>query len=147
MADPLRIPPAPGIPGGLVLHASEFTERFSHAGGPGGQGVNTADSRVQLSWDAAASVALSDAQRARLLTNLAGRLAEGVLTVDASEHRSQRRNRDAARDRLVALVTEALAPPPRPRRPTRPSVGARERRLEAKRRRSALKETRRPDWD
>lgn len=146
MSSSLRVPPAPGLPLGLVIGASELTEKFSHSGGPGGQGVNTSDSRVQLFWDAAASTSLSDAQRTRLLKNLDGRLADGVLCIEASEHRSQARNRTAARERLIAAISDALAPPPRPRRPSRPSKAAKERRLDAKRRRSALKDGRRADW-
>ncbi|HEX6921853.1 MAG TPA: alternative ribosome rescue aminoacyl-tRNA hydrolase ArfB, partial [Actinomycetes bacterium] len=112
------------------------------AGGPGGQSVNTTDSRVELSYDLAASAALPPPLKARALQRLAGRLVDGVITVTASERRSQLQNRRAAEDRLVALLLEAIAPPPRPRRPTRPSRGAVARRLEAKRRRGAVKRLR-----
>lgn len=142
----LRVPPGPGLPLGLVIPAGELGERFSHAGGPGGQGVNTADSRVQLSFDVASSPRLTEHQRARLLTALAARLAGGVLTVEASEHRAQARNRAVARERMAALLAEGLAPPPDPRRPTRPSRASVERRLDAKRRRSATKATRGRRW-
>ncbi len=147
MAVPIRIAPAPGLPLGLTIPAGELVERFSHAGGPGGQGVNTADSRVQLSWDAARSVALTDAQRGRLFARLSGRLAGGMLSVEASEHRAQARNRTAARERLAALIGDALAPEPRPRRPSKPSRGSVERRLDAKRRRAQTKAGRRGAWD
>lgn len=138
----LHVPPGPGCPRGLVIPAGELTERFSHASGPGGQGVNTADSRVQLSLDLAATAALDDTQRARALGALAPRLAGTVLTVSAEEHRAQRRNRVAARDRLAELLRESLAPPP-PRRATKPTRGSQRRRLEAKRRRSEVKQARR----
>ena len=138
----LRVPPGPGCPRGLVIPAGELIERFSHASGPGGQGVNTADSRVQLSLDLAVTAALDDAQRARALGALAPRLAGTVLTVSAEEHRAQRRNRVAARDRLAELLRESLAPPT-PRRATTPTRGSQRRRLEAKRRRSEVKQARR----
>ncbi|GAA1719072.1 alternative ribosome rescue aminoacyl-tRNA hydrolase ArfB [Brachybacterium phenoliresistens] len=136
------MPPGPGAPRGLRLPASELLEQFSHASGPGGQGVNTADSRVQLSWDVAATTALDDAQRARVLERLGARLAGTVLTVTASAHRSQRRNRVAARERLAELLREAVMPPV-PRRATRPTRGSQRRRLEAKKLRGAVKQTRR----
>src|SRR5258708_26879752 len=94
----------------LVIPANELSERFSRSSGPGGQGVNTTDSRVELSFDVARSPSLPEHQRARALARLRGRLVDGVLTIVASEHRSQRRNRDAARERLVALLQAALAP-------------------------------------
>jgi ribosome-associated protein len=104
--------------------------------------VNTTDSRVELSWDVANSAVLSDAQRQRLLDRLAGRMADGVLTIAASEHRSQLQNRTAARARLEHLVAAALEPPS-PRRATRPSRAARARRVEDKRRRGDVKAMRR----
>lgn len=135
----LRVEPGPGLPGGLVIPASELVERYSRSSGPGGQGVNTTDSRVQLSFDVAASTVLSEVQRTRLLRRLRSRLDTGVLTVDASEHRSQWRNREAARVRLAGLLREALAPPPPPRRATRPTRGSVDRRLAGKRRRAEVK--------
>src|SRR3954452_13968428 len=99
----------------------------SRASGPGGQGVNTTDSRVELSYDVQGSAALSDVHRARALERLGSRLTDGVLTVAASEHRSQLRNREAALARLAALLREAIAPPPKARRPTKPSRGAQQR--------------------
>ncbi len=138
----VHIPPGPGVPSGLVIPAGELTERFSRATGPGGQGVNTTDSRVQLSFDVAASVVLGDDQRERVLRRLRSRLAGTILTVDASEFRSQWRNRVAARERLAGLLREALAPPAPPRRPTRPSRGSIDRRLTSKRRRGETKRQR-----
>ena len=127
------------MPAGLVIPEHELVERYSHASGPGGQGVNTADSRVQLSFDIAASTALDDTQRTRLLRRLRTRLAGTVLTVTAAEFRSQRRNRVAARERPVALLREGVAPPPPQRRATRPSRASIDRRLANKRRRAETK--------
>jgi ribosome-associated protein len=131
-----------GLPHGLVVPGGELVERFSRSSGPGGQGVNTTDSRVELRWDVGASRALDDHQRARLLDRLAQRLNDGVLVIVASEHRSQRQNRTAARGRLSNLVVEALAPPPPSRRPTRPSRAARQRRIDDKKHRGTIKATR-----
>jgi ribosome-associated protein len=133
------------VNGWLVIPGSELHERFSRSSGPGGQSVNTADSRVELSFDVGQSSALPEWARARVAERLAGRLASGVLTVTASEQRSQLANRQGARSRLAALLRDAVAPPQRPRVPTRPSRGANERRLEAKRNRGAIKRTRRSD--
>ena len=135
----LAVSSGPGLPSGLVIPAAELVERFSRSSGPGGQSVNTADSRVELEYDVAASTVLSETQRTRALANLASRLVEGKLVVDASEHRSQHRNRVAARERLADLLRTALAPPPPPRRPTKPSRRARQRRLDAKRQRGETK--------
>lgn len=135
------------VDAGLTIPESELSWRFSRSSGPGGQGVNTADSRVELVWDVAASAVLSPAQRERLLDRLSGRIVDGVLTIAASEHRAQLRNREAARLRLAELVADALQPPAPPRRPTRPSRGAKQRRLEAKKRRTDLKRLRRPPQD
>ena len=132
------------VNGSWAVPAAELRERFSRSSGPGGQSVNTADSRVELSFDVAGSPSLPESVRARALDRLAGRLVDGVLTVAASEHRSQLRNRQAARTRLVAMLREAAAPPPPARRPTRPSRAARERRLSDKRRRGTTKRLRRP---
>jgi ribosome-associated protein len=127
----------------VVIPEGELTWRFSHASGPGGQSVNTADSRVQLSFDVETSGALGPVQRARALQRLRHRLVDGVLTVSASEARSQLRNREAARDRLAAILREAIAPPPPPRKPTRRTTASVERRLEEKKRRSRVKRLRR----
>jgi ribosome-associated protein len=134
----------PVVVRGAVIPSAELSWRFSRSPGPGGQSVNTADSRVELSFDLAATSALSSALKERALRALAGRLADGVLTVTASEHRSQLRNRQAAANRLATILTDATAPPPTQRRATRPSRAARERRLAEKRRRSEVKRLRRP---
>lgn len=146
--DDLQVPPGPGLPRGLTVPAWELDEQFSQASGPGGQGVNTTDSRVQLSLDLATTTALSDAQRARALVSLANRLSGTTITINAAEHRSQLRNRTTARLRLAALLREALAPPPAVRRPTRPTRGSQQRRLASKRRRAETKRDRqRPGLD
>jgi len=141
---PLRVSDA------LVLGAEELGWRFSRSSGPGGQGVNTADSRVELTWEPAAStsvLALPEALRERLLTRLRPGLVNGAVVVAASEHRAQIRNREEARTRLAAQLRAALAPPPRPRRPTRPTRGSVERRLGAKAVRARVKAGRRGRFD
>jgi ribosome-associated protein len=144
----LVIRPRRGLPNGLVIPDAELVERFSRSSGPGGQSVNTTDSRVELSWDVAASTVLSEPQRHRLLDQLNGRLGDGVLTIAASEHRSQLQNRTAARARLEHLVTQGLEPPSPPRRATRPSRAAKARRVDAKKRRGNIKSGRqRPPLD
>ena len=110
---------------------------------PGGQSVNTSDSRVELSYDLAASDALGPVLKERALRALDGRLVDGVLTITASEFRSQLRNREAAARRLGGVLTAATAPPPKARRPTKPTRGSQERRLAAKQRRSQIKRLRR----
>ncbi|MFF1573204.1 alternative ribosome rescue aminoacyl-tRNA hydrolase ArfB [Leifsonia sp. NPDC058292] len=132
---------------GLTIPESELSWRFSRSSGPGGQGVNTADSRAELVWDVAGSFVLSEFQRELLLDRLSGRMVDGTLTIAASEHRAQLRNRDAARARLTELVAGALRPPAPPRRPTKPSRGAKQRRLDAKKRRTDVKRLRRPPHD
>lgn len=145
--DDLRIPAGPGCPRGLVVPAGELIERFSHASGPGGQGVNTADSRVQLSLDLATTVALNEKQRERALSVLGDRLTGTLLTIAAAEHRSQRRNRTAARERLAHVLRAALTPPT-PRRATKPTRASKLRRLANKKRRGEVKaRRRRPDAD
>ncbi len=129
---------------GVVIPEDELSWRFSRSAGPGGQSVNTTESRVELSFDLARSEALPGPLKERAVRALAGRMPGGVVTVAASEHRSQLRNREAAAARMSALLTEATAPPPRPRRPTSPSRAARERRLADKQRRSEIKRLRRP---
>ena len=124
---------------GAVIPPEELLWRFSRSSGPGGQSVNTTDSRAEVSYDLASSTALGPVLRDRALRALAARLNDGVLTVSASEYRSQLRNREAALSRLAALLTPATAPPPAARRPTKPSRSAVERRLAAKRRRSQVK--------
>ncbi len=132
---------------GTVITSEELSWRFSRSPGPGGQSVNTTESRVELSYDLAGSDALPPALKERALRALAGRIPGGVVTVTASENRSQLRNREAAAARLSALLTEATAAPPKPRRPTRPSRAARERRLAEKQHRSEIKRLRRPADD
>jgi ribosome-associated protein len=131
------------------IPASELTWRFSRSSGPGGQGVNTADSRVELRFDLAGSTGMPEYLKARALERLGPRLVDGVLIVTASEHRSQLDNRRAAQARLVALLTQAVAPPAKARRPTRPSKASVTARLDSKRRHSRLKQQRRgrPDPD
>ena len=143
----LQIPAGPGAPNGLVVHAGELVEQFSHASGPGGKGVNTTDSRVQLRFDIGTTTALDETQRQRALQELSTRLSGTVLVINAAEHRSQRRNRTAARERLSTLLRDALVPP-RPRKRTKPTRGSKRRRLKAKRIRSEVKQNRkRPNAD
>ena len=141
MAGPLRVTRSVSVPEG------ELRWRFSRSSGPGGQSVNTADSRVELSLDVAATSALGPTLRVRALDRLESRLVDGVLTVTASEHRSQLRNREAALDRLAELLRAAVAPPPPTRRPTKATRGSVERRLADKKRRSRTKQMRRADED
>ena len=135
----LVVPVGPGLPRGLVLPADELVERFSRSSGPGGQGVNTTDSRVELLFEPGSSRALTPDQRSRAVAALGDRLVDGKIVVVASERRSQLRNRTTARDRLAELLREALAPPPPRRRATKPTRGSQHRRLDAKRRRSDVK--------
>jgi ribosome-associated protein len=128
-----------GLPSGLVIPAAELVERFTRSSGPGGQSVNTADSRVELRFDVRGSATLSDWQRDRVTAAMKGRLLDGTLVVVASEHRSQLLNRAAARERLARLLAQALLPPAPPRRPTRPTRAARQNRLDDKRRRAQVK--------
>jgi ribosome-associated protein len=128
---------------GITIPPDELSWRFSRSQGPGGQSVNTTDSQAELSFDVAATTALPPVLKERALRALAGRLSAGVITIAASEYRSQLRNREAAAERLSALLTEATAPPPRPRRPTKPTRGSVERRLADKQRRAQTKRMRR----
>lgn len=141
MIGPLRVTRS------VLVPERELRWRFSRSSGPGGQSVNTADSRVELSLDVAATTALGPVQRARAMDRLGGRLVDGVLTVVASEHRSQLRNREAALTRLADLLAEAIAPPAPTRRPTRASRGSVERRIADKKRRGEIKRLRKPDED
>ncbi len=131
----------------IVVPDGELSERFSRSSGPGGQGVNTTDSRVELSFDVARSPSLPETTRARMLARLEGRLVDGVVTVAASEQRAQLANRRAARERMAELLTTAAAPPPRKRRPTKPSRAANQRRLDAKKQRGRTKQGRQGRWD
>ena len=128
--------------GAVIVPPHELNWRFSRSSGPGGQGVNTTDSRVELSLDVVNSTAFPPTLRDRALRRLADRLVDGVLTVAASEHRSQLRNREAALARLAEILRTAVAPPAAPRRPTKPTRGAVERRLADKRRRAERKRLR-----
>jgi ribosome-associated protein len=127
------------VRGSVVVPDAELVWRFSRCSGPGGQHVNTSDTQVELRYDLANSAALPEVWKQRALERLAGRLVDGVLVVRASEHRSQWRNREAAAVRLGALLAEAAAAPPRPRRATRPSRAVNERRLQVKKQRADLK--------
>jgi ribosome-associated protein len=127
----------------LVVPAGVLTWRFSRSSGPGGQGVNTADSRVELSVAPLELPGLSELQRRRLVERLSSRLVDGVLTIAASEHRQQLRNREAARARLAAVLRAAIAAPPAARRKTKPSRGSQERRIQAKKQRGETKRLRR----
>ena len=134
------------VTAGFVLESDELRWRFSRASGPGGQGVNTTDSRVELAWFPERSVALArltPVLQERLRARLADSLVSGAVVVVASEHRAQLRNREAARQRLAARLRQALAPPPPRRRATRPTRGSVERRLRGKRVRSTIKSARR----
>lgn len=127
------------IRGSVSLPEAELMWRFSRSSGPGGQHVNTSDSQVELRFDLAGTQALPEVWKQRALERLASRLVDGVLTVRASEHRSQWRNRETAAVRLAALLAEATAPPPKPRTPTRIPRGINERRLREKKQRSETK--------
>ena len=136
-SDDLQVTPSVRIP------FVELAWRFSRSSGPGGQNVNSTDSRVELVFDLAASAGLPPLLQARALRRLADKLVDGAIVIAASEHRSQWQNRVAARARLVELLQEAIKPPPPPRRPTKPSRGSKERRLAAKKQRGAIKGQRR----
>ncbi len=132
---------------GFTVPPDELSWRFSRSSGPGGQSVNTTDSQAELSFDLANTAALPPVLRDRALAALSGRLSRGVITVAASEYKSQLRNREAAATRLTALLTEATAPPRPSRRPTRPTRSSMERRLADKQRRADLKRLRRSTED
>lgn len=126
-----------------VVPDSELTFRFSRSGGPGGQNVNTRDTRVEVVFDVASSPSLTALQRERAMHRLRSRLDdEGKLHVVASDARTQGENRELAVRRLHLVLGEALRPPPPPRRPTRPSKAAKDRRVAQKRARGALKKLR-----
>lgn len=135
----LRIGHGPGIRGGVTIPNNELRERFSRSSGPGGQSVNTTDSKVELRFAPLQSGSFTDDQRSRLAAALGHRLIEADITIVASEQRSQRQNRVAARERLVAILRKALAPPPPTRRPTKPTRGSQQRRLTAKKQRGSTK--------
>jgi ribosome-associated protein len=141
MSGPVR------VRGSVVIPDAELSWRFSRSSGPGGQHVNTSDSAAELSFDLVRSAALPQAYKERAVQRLAGRLVGGVLTIRAEEHRSQLRNREAAKVRLSALLSEATAPPPKTRRPTKPSRRVQARRIEGKRRRGQIKKGRSGRFD
>ncbi|GAA3378667.1 alternative ribosome rescue aminoacyl-tRNA hydrolase ArfB [Streptomyces racemochromogenes] len=146
-ADHRAMPGPHVIRGSVVLPEAELAWRFSRSSGPGGQHVNTSDSRVELSFDLAATKALPEVWKERALERLASRLVDGVVTVRASEHRSQLRNREMALVRLASLLAEATAPPPKPRRATKIPRGINERRLREKKARGETKRNRSSrDW-
>lgn len=127
------------------LPENELTWRFSRSSGPGGQHVNTTDTRVELVWSLAATTSLSSSQKERVAHHLRHRVTEGEITIVASQYRSQHRNREDARVRLEDLITKALVPP-KARHATKPSKAARQRRLDDKKRRGDLKRGRGGDW-
>lgn len=128
----------------LTIPASELNWRFSRSSGPGGQHVNTSDSRVELSWSVTDSAALSDDQRLMLVTRLGPRLIAGVITVTASERRSQLRNREIALAKLSDLVLDGLAPEAAVRRATKPTRSSKRRHRVVKEQRAATKRQRKP---
>ncbi|SCZ16968.1 ribosome-associated protein [Streptomyces sp. 136MFCol5.1] len=135
------------IRGSVSLPEAELMWRFSRSSGPGGQHVNTSDSQVELRFDLAATDSLPEVWKDRALQRLESRLVGGVVTVRASEHRSQWRNRETALVRLASLLAEATAPPPKPRRKTRIPRGINERRLREKKQRGDTKRGRSGrDW-
>jgi ribosome-associated protein len=135
------------IRGSVSVPEAELMWRFSRSSGPGGQHVNTSDSQVELRFDLGRTQALPPVWKERALERLAGRLTGGVLTVRASEHRSQWRNRETAAARLAASLAQATAPPPKSRRPTRIPRGINERRLRVKKQRGDVKRGRGGSWD
>jgi ribosome-associated protein len=132
------------VGGRFSIPAPELRWRFDPSGGPGGQHANRSSTRVELSWDIGDSPSIPDSLRQRALEQLGSRAPGGVITVSVDETRSQWRNRALARRRLAGLLVDAIAAPAPERRPTRPGAAARQRRLEAKRRRAERKHLRRP---
>lgn len=132
--------------GRLRLPESELTWRFSRSSGPGGQHVNTSDTRVELLWSLSGTTVLSPAQKELAAERLRSRLSDGTITVVSAQYRSQHRNREAARTRLEELVTQAVVPP-RARHRTRPTRASKQRRLDEKKRRSSVKQQRRGTWE
>ncbi|SEI99840.1 ribosome-associated protein [Arthrobacter sp. yr096] len=130
------------IPPSLTIPASELGWRFSRSSGPGGQHVNTTDSRAELLWNVADSSAVTEEQRLLLLRRLGPKLVAGVITVTASEERSQLRNRELALAKLAKLITHALVPES-VRRPSKPTRGSARRHRVAKEHRSVTKQQRR----
>ena len=130
------------VRGSIVIPQSEITWRFSRSSGPGGQSVNTTDSKAQLVFDLASTTSLSAHLKARALERLSGTLVDGCIVITASEQRSQLQNRRAAERRLAEVLAAAIAPPPRKRRPTKPSRASVHRRIEQKKSRGQTKRLR-----
>lgn len=133
---------------GPVIPGSELRVRFSRSGGPGGQNVNKRDTKVDVLFHVRKSAALTERQKWLVLSRLRSRIdAEGVLRVTSSEERTQALNRETALERLESLLYRALAPPPKPRRATKPSKASIDRRIADKKRRAKVKRLRRADED
>ena len=130
------------VRGSIVIPQSELTWRFSRSSGPGGQSVNTTDSKAQLVFDLANTPSLPEHLKARALERLDGKLTDGTVVITASEQRSQLQNRRAAERRLADTLREAISPPPRKRRPTKPSKAATDRRIKEKKSRGQTKRLR-----
>ena len=141
MSDPVR------VRGSVVIPDSELGWRFSRSSGPGGQHVNTSDTAAEVLFDLVRSESLPQVYKDRAVQRLGGRLVDGVLAVRSEEHRSQLRNREAAKARLSAILAEATAPPPKTRRPTKPSRRVQARRVDGKRRRGEIKRGRSGRFD
>lgn len=131
----------------ITIPDTELRWRFSRSSGPGGQSVNTTDSRVELAFDLRGTTAIPQPLHDRALERLASRLTDDTLTITASQYRSQLRNRQAALERMAQTLRKAIAAPPPKRKPTKPSKSAQRRRLEGKRRRSEVKRLRRDPSD
>jgi ribosome-associated protein len=131
----------------LTIPAGELHWRFSHSGGPGGQGVNTADTKVELRFNLVATPSIPPHLKERALQRLGSRLVNGSLIVVASAYRTQLDNRKAAAAKLAVMLSRAIAEPLPERRPTRPTRGSVRARLEDKRRRGQLKQNRRDTDD
>jgi ribosome-associated protein len=126
----------------VVIPAAELQWRFSRSSGPGGQNVNKVETAVELGLDLEGTSAIGPFQKQRLLERLGSRCVAGCLRVAVSDHRSQYQNRELAMQRLGDLLREGLKPPPKLRKPTKPTRGAVKRRVEAKKQKSQVKQAR-----